>query len=254
MKTQMKSLTIAIAMFGSLAVGRSAMASTTDHVALAAKYDKLAATQQEVINDNLNLKAESRKEYPTYLNEKSALWSRYNESQRHFDAVIDAAAKEQADLQRYAKWHRLEADGSAAKVDSLIAAQQTLINDTLKVKAENHVGYVNEKVTPSSRYAEADKRADALVTTASSELADLQGFAQWHQLAEAGAAAEVAKLSADQQAVVAEHEKMKMDNRVGYRNEKVTPSSRYAEMDKHCDGLIAAASQQLSVLQEFAQR
>jgi hypothetical protein len=242
MKTKIQSLAFAALLFGSLALSQTARAAHDgDHAALAAKYDKLAATQQAVLDQCLKLKA-------AVTVPKGSSWA------EAYAALASAASHELADFQRYAKWHRLEASGAADRADALIAEQQAVIDANLKLKAEGHAGYVNAKLTPSGRTAAREQGYDAKIAAARGELADLKGFAQWHQLAEAGAAEEAAKLSADQQAVVQEHQKMKADSRFGYVNEKLTPGSRYAEMDQHCDALIAAAQQQLSLLQEFAQR
>ena len=42
----------------------------------------------------------------------------------------------------------------------------------------------------------------------------------------------------DLDGVIAEHERMKRDQRRYYINEKLTPKKRMAEMDRHCDAII----------------
>jgi hypothetical protein len=251
MKIKMQSLAVAAVLYASMALGQAAQAAdNADHAALAAQYDKLAATQQAILDDNLKLRAESR----AGISPKSGAAIRAVLAEQGYDAMAAAASAELADLQRYAKWHRLEAAGAASNIGPLVADQQGIIDASIKLKAARHASDAHGKVAPSSRYQADDRAYEAKIAAASSDLADLQGFAKWHKLAEAGAADEVAKLSADQQAVVQEHEKMKADTRASYVNEKLTPSSRHAEMDRHCDALIAAAQQQLALLQEFAKR
>ena len=248
MKTQIQSLTFAAMMAGALILPRTSFAGDLDHAAMAAKYTKLAATQQSVIDDGLKLKAENK-----VLSAKAAQSASVALSNHGYDVMIDAASKEKAELERFARWHQLEAAGAGSKVDGLIAEQQTIIADSQKAKAEARKGYVNDKVTPSSLYAESDRVNDGQITAATAELSTLQGYAEWHKLASTSAASEVAQLTSDQQALVAEHTKMKAENRAGFVNEKVTPSSRYTEMDKHCDNLINNAEKQLAVLKELAQ-
>jgi hypothetical protein len=250
MKTKIQFLAIAMLWLGSLTTTRIAFAADSrDHAALAKKYGDLAGAQQDIIDDNLKLKLKLESEnYRTYMSGKMSQRSGYEAMDRHFDAVIDDAAKQKADFLRFVKWHRLETEGAGSKVESLIAEQQAIIDQNQKLKKESHVGYINEKVTSSSRYAETDRQYDDLITAASMQLADLQGYAEWHRLA-GRTESEIAALIADQQAVVDQQMKIKADNHFRYANGKVTPSSDYADADKK----IEAASRELKVLKEFQQ-
>ena len=246
MKTQIQSLTFAAMLAGALILPRTSFAGGLDHAAMAAKYTKLAATQQAVIDDGLKLKAENK-----VISAKAASNSPAVVANQGYDAMIAAASKEKAELERYAKWHKLEAAG-ANNVDALITEQQGILDAAQKAKAEAAKA-ANAKTAPKSA-VDALTAAEAKISAASAELADLQGFAAWHKVASTSASTEIAALVAEQQALVDEHSKMKAETRVGYKNEKLTPSSRYAEMDSHCDKLIDSAVKQLEVLKEFSKK
>ena len=249
MKTQFQSLTFAALMAGALILPRTALAGGVDHAVLAAKYTKLAATQQALIDETLKLKAQN---LAPRINPKAFSASRVAQVDRGYDAMIDASAKEKAELERYAKWHQLEASGAGSKVASLIAEQNAVIAESQKARSEARSSFINEKATPSSRYATTDKLYDGKIVVASAELADLQGYAKWHKLASTSAATEIAKLTSEQEALVAEHSKMKMENQASFRYVKAA-AGQVAQMNRHCDQLIADASRELSVLKEFAQ-
>ena len=248
MKFDLHSLTLTTVIFGALTIPRQSFAAGVDHAGLVEKYTKIASLQQTLIDETLALKAHNLAHFVP----KAFAGGPVAQADRGYDAVIAAASKEKTELERFAKWHQLETAGAFSRIDGLVAEQKTIVADNLKSKAQAHSGYLNEKLTPRSRYVEKDQQYEAKIDAATAELSDLQGYVEWHKLASIGTAAEIAQLDADQQAVVAEHVKMKIGNRANYQNEKITPSSRYVAMDNHCDKLIADASEELSVLKEFS--
>lgn len=252
MKTKIHFLLGAVLALASQAFLRPALASdSAGHLALAAKYEALAASEQAVVDKNTALAAGF---YESSISTKSPLWGQRIETGRHQAALITAASKERAELLRFARWHRLEAAGSGLTVELLAAAQQGIIRDNQDLIAKSRGAYVNEKVTPRLRFAALEGRYRAAIGAAADELAVLRGYARWHELAAAGNEGELAGLKAVQLAVVAEHQKMKAERRPAYANEKVAPQARFAGADSHCDGLIADASRELGVLSEFAAR
>ncbi len=227
-----------------LVLGVLGAARAASPLAIASREEALAATQGSVTAELLRLKAKAS------TGEPKGLAPRVAQLQSRYDALIAASRREEADLLRYAQWHRLEALGPKADIARRIAAQRAIIARNRAAEAANPAARTDAKVVAAPAQVRALAAERAAISKASRKLANLEGYLEWKRLAAAGAGAEAAKLIADQRAVIAMHTAMKASYRAASGNQKAG-DLRYQAMDRHCDSLIRRASRRIEVLRGF---
>jgi len=119
MKNEIKVLMASFLLAGALAVPRAVLADddakteaaesvqtekAEQHLAMAAKYEKLAADQQAIIDEHTAMKAGEKKRMPPKMAETAT-----KAMDKHCNALINAAQKEKAALSEFAKWHKMRA-------------------------------------------------------------------------------------------------------------------------------------------------
>lgn len=107
--------TISLAMvagllFGSSAAMAAAAKTKADHLAEAAKYEKLATDEQAVVKEHTAMKADYRADQSALA--KQTREKSLSDMDKHCDAIIAEAKKLADEYSAMAQWHKLRAEES----------------------------------------------------------------------------------------------------------------------------------------------
>lgn len=101
-------MAVGIAIFGAGVAASAAPKTKTDHEALQAKYEKLAADQEAIVAEHVQMKKDKKAMQagiPKQVREKVLA-----EMDDHCDAIISDAKKLEDDYKAMAQWHKMRAD------------------------------------------------------------------------------------------------------------------------------------------------
>jgi cell division protein FtsB len=81
--------------------------ATTDHLALAKKYEAQMNVQNTLITEHQQMKRDYYNRF--FVNEKISPRKKLQKMEQHCDAIVTEATKLRDELQEFAKWHRMRA-------------------------------------------------------------------------------------------------------------------------------------------------